>query len=217
MHPDGDHLTLLNVYHAYKTSECSRRSGSTMVEPTLTTMVTADPSPDWCWKNYLSYRALQQADNVRAQLRRTMERYDLDLVSTDFNDKKYYTQIRQVIAASFFMQCAHREGEKNSYMTIKDNQVVSLHPSCGLETNPEWVIYFEFVLTSRNYIRTVTEVRPEWLLDFAPLYFDVKSFPDGAAKRDLLRIINKKQLKASGRDAEGADGGLKKKRKKDKK
>ena len=160
---------------------------------------------------------MQQADNVRAQLKRTMERYDLDLVSTDFNDKKYYVQIRQVIAASFFMQCAHREGEKNSYMTIKDNQVVSLHPSCGLDTNPEWVIYHEFVLTSRNYIRTVTEVRPEWLLDFAPAYFDVndKNFPDTSAKRELLRIMNKKSLKADRNGA--ADGQVKKKRKKDKK
>lgn len=23
-HPEGDHLTLLNVYHAYKTSKCAR-------------------------------------------------------------------------------------------------------------------------------------------------------------------------------------------------
>ena len=145
-----------------------------------------------------------------------MERFDLDLVSTDFNDKKYYTQIRQVIAASFFMQTAHREGEKNSYMTLKDNQVVSLHPSCGLDTNPEWVIYHEFVLTSRNYIRTVTEVKPEWLLDFAPLYFDLSSFPEGSAKRELQRIVNKKTLKTTGEDRNG-DGSVKKKRKKDKK
>jgi pre-mRNA-splicing factor ATP-dependent RNA helicase DHX15/PRP43 len=144
-----------------------------------------------------------------------MERFDLDLISTDFNDKKYYTQIRQVIAASFFMQCAHREGEKNSYMTLKDNQVVSLHPSCGLDTNPEWVIYHEFVLTSRNYIRTVTEVKAEWMLDFAPVYFDVTNWPEGSAKRELLRIMNKQASKRGG-DVDG-EGGAKKKRKKDKK
>lgn len=144
-----------------------------------------------------------------------MERFDLDLVSTSFDDKKYYTQIRQVIAASFFMQVAHREGEKNSYLTIKDNQVVSLHPSCGLDTNPEWVVYHEFVLTTRNYIRTCTEVRAEWLLDFAPSYFDMATFPEGSAKRDLQRIINKKTLKNGGGDR-GDDGSVKKKRKKEK-
>lgn len=41
-------------------------------------------------------------------------------------------------------------------------QVVALHPSCGLNTQPEWVLFNEFVLTTRPYIRTVTEVRPEW-------------------------------------------------------
>ncbi|KAL7008692.1 DEAH-box ATP-dependent RNA helicase prp43 [Cystobasidiomycetes sp. EMM_F5] len=118
------------------------------------------------------------------------------------------------IAASFFMQCAHREGEKNSYLTLKDNQVVSLHPSCGLDTNPEWVIYHEFVLTSRNYIRTVTEVKPEWLLDFAPVYFEMTTFPEGSAKRELLRIINKKTMKRDGANGDGE--GKKKKRKKEK-
>jgi pre-mRNA-splicing factor ATP-dependent RNA helicase DHX15/PRP43 len=28
----------------------------------------------------------------------------------------------------------------------------------------EWVVYNEFVLTTKNYVRTVTAVRPEWLL-----------------------------------------------------
>jgi pre-mRNA-splicing factor ATP-dependent RNA helicase DHX15/PRP43 len=147
-----------------------------------------------------------------------MERFDLDLVSTSFDDKKYYTQIRQVIAASFFMQVAHREGEKNSYLTLKDNQVVSLHPSCGLDNNPEWVIYHEFVLTTRNYIRTVTEVRPEWLLDFAPSYFDLgPTFPEGSAKRELQRIVNRKTLKNGVGERGGDDGQVKKKRKKDRK
>ena len=39
------------------------------------------------------------------------------------------------------MHVAHREGDKGSYMTVKDNQVVGLHPSTGLDSNPEWVLY----------------------------------------------------------------------------
>jgi len=39
------------------------------------------------------------------------------------------------------MHVAHREGEKNGYLTIKDLQVVGVHPSTGLDHNPEWVIY----------------------------------------------------------------------------
>lgn len=37
-----------------------------------------------------------------------------------------------------------------------------MHPSTCLDHKPEWVIYNEYVLTSRNFIRTVTDVRGDW-------------------------------------------------------
>ena len=59
------------------------------------------------------------------------------------------------------MQVAHLE-KTGHYLTVKDHQVVGLHPSTGLEFKPEWVLYNEFVLTSKNFIRTVTYIRGEW-------------------------------------------------------
>ena len=90
-----------------------------------------------------------------------MERFEIDLVTTT-DSKRLYQNIRQALVCGFFMQVAHKEGEKNAYLTVKDNQVVNLHPSCGLDSQPEWVIFNEFVLTTKPYIRTVSEVRPEW-------------------------------------------------------
>ena len=52
-HVDGDHLTLLNAYHAYKSENMSA---------------------DWAWTNFLSDRALRSADNVRSQLARLMQK-----------------------------------------------------------------------------------------------------------------------------------------------
>ena len=49
---------------------------------------------------------------------------------------------------------------------MKDNQVVQLHPSTCLDHKPEWVLYNEFVLTTKNYIRTCTDVKPEWLIRY---------------------------------------------------
>lgn len=121
---------------------------------------------NWCWNNYLSARALQQAENVRTQLLRTMERYEIELVTTQ-DERKLWTNIRKALVCGFFMQVAHKEGEKSNYLTVKDNQVVSLHPSCGLDTSPEWVLFNEFVLTTKPYIRTVTEVKPEWCVCYA--------------------------------------------------
>ena len=53
-------------------------------------------------------------------------------------------------------------------------------------------LYQEFVLTSKNYIRTVTDVRGEWLIDVAPHYFDLANFPPGDAKRALDRLLSKR-------------------------
>ncbi|QRV95545.1 Helicase associated domain (HA2) [Ceratobasidium sp. AG-Ba] len=173
--PDGDHLTMMNVYNSY---------------------VNNKDEKNWCWNNYLSQRALQQAENVRQQLERSMERFDLDLVSQT-DPRKLHVSIRQALVCGFFMQVAHK-GEKNNYVTVKDNQVVSLHPSCGLDNSPEWVLFNEFVLTSRPYIRTVSDIRPEWLLEYAGMYYDLASFPDSEAKRALQRVVKKKLGKAGG-------------------
>lgn len=43
----GDHLTLLNAYHAYK------QNGE---------------AQDWCYDHFLNSRALKSADSVRSQL-----------------------------------------------------------------------------------------------------------------------------------------------------
>lgn len=145
-HPDGDHLTMLNVYHAFKSPQ-------------------AQENPkQWCHDHFLSYRALQQADNVRLQLKRIMERSEVELLSTPFEDKKYYENIRRALVAGFFMQVAKRDGSGKTYVTVKDNQSVLLHPSTVLGVEADWVVYNEFVLTTKNYIRTVTAVKPEWLL-----------------------------------------------------
>ena len=52
-HVDGDHLTLLNAYHAYQQNGASK---------------------DWCWDNFISHRSIQQATSVRQQARRGVPR-----------------------------------------------------------------------------------------------------------------------------------------------
>lgn len=38
-------------------------------------------------------------------------------------------------------------------------------------------LYQEFVLTTRNYIRTVTDIKGEWLVDVAAHYYELSNFP----------------------------------------
>jgi len=63
------------------------------------------------------------------------------------------------------VQVAHLE-RTGHYLTVKDNQIVQLHPSTCLDHKPEWVLYNEFVLTTKNYIRTVTDIKAEWFVGF---------------------------------------------------
>ena len=176
-HVDGDHLSLLNVYHAYKqvgdTSNASK----------------------WCWDNFVNHRTMKSADNVRSQLARIMTRFQLPLVSTDFHHRDYYNNIRKTITSGFFMQVAHLE-RNGSYLTAKDNQQVFLHPSTCLDHKPEWALYNEFVLTTKNYIRTVIDVRGDWLIDMAPHYFDMDNFPVCEARRVLERLYMQRERMA---------------------
>jgi pre-mRNA-splicing factor ATP-dependent RNA helicase DHX15/PRP43 len=70
-----------------------------------------------------------------------------DLISTKFEDKSYYINIRKALTCGYFMRAspavaflcstvidvftevAHKEGDKGQYMTVKDHQVC---PSIGL-------------------------------------------------------------------------------------
>ena len=71
-----------------------------------------------------------------------------------------------------YVQVAHLE-RTGHYLTVKDNQVVELHPSTCLDHKPEWVLYNEFVLTTKNYIRTVTDIKPEWYVIFKVIMADI--------------------------------------------
>ncbi|KAI0084387.1 P-loop containing nucleoside triphosphate hydrolase protein [Irpex rosettiformis] len=163
--PDGDHLTLMNVYNIYQRNKFDK---------------------NWAYMNYLSGRSLQQAENVRVQLERMMERQEIKLVSMT-DEWKLSQGIRKSLICGFFMQIAHREGENDSYVTVKDDQIVSLYPSCGLNKRPEWVVFNEFVLTTRPYIRTVTQIQPEWLLELAQEYYNLSEFKNAEYTTALKR------------------------------
>ena len=112
------------------------------------------------------------------------------------------------------MQVAKKAQGAKYYHTVRDNQVVNLHPSTVLETLPEWVIYNEydpplpyekgwltvrFVLTTKNFIRTITNIKPEWLLEIAPLYYDLNdksAFPKDSEIRVALTAVQNRIAKA---------------------
>ena len=120
--PDGDHLTLLNVYNAYIQSEFP--ASSAKHHSHLYVSHFADQhDKNWCWSNFISQRAMPQADNVRAQLQRQMEKFEIELVSVPEDNPNFYTNVRVALVNGYFMQVAHKGSERGMYKTLKDNQV----------------------------------------------------------------------------------------------
>jgi pre-mRNA-splicing factor ATP-dependent RNA helicase DHX16 len=71
---------------------------------------------------------------------------------------------------------------------------VHIHPGSSLrEALPRWVVYHELVLTSKEYMRTCSEIKAEWLVEIAPHYY---------SKNDILDE-GKKMPKGKGRAAGG--------------
>ncbi|XP_059303682.1 pre-mRNA-splicing factor ATP-dependent RNA helicase DEAH1-like isoform X1 [Lycium ferocissimum] len=154
----GDHIALLKVYSSWKETNFATQ---------------------WCYENYIQVRSMKRARDIRDQLEGLLERVEIALTSNE-ND---YEAIKKAITSGFFPHSAKLQ-KNGSYRTIKHPQTVNIHPSSGLsQVLPRWVVYHELVLTTKEYMRQVTELKPEWLVEIAPHYYQLKDVEDSSSKK----------------------------------
>lgn len=155
--PEGDHCTLLEVYKSWA-HNCF--------------------SNPWCYENFIQARALRRSQDVRKQLITLMDRYKFEILSCG-ND---YNRIRKCITAGYFGNACRRDPQEG-YRTLTDHQQVYIHPSSALyQRNPEWIIYHELVLTTKEYLRECSTIEPQWLPELAPNLF-TRADPTKLSKR----------------------------------
>lgn len=143
---EGDHLTLLAVYEAWKNSKYSN---------------------PWCYDNFIQARAMRRAQDVRKQLLSILDRYKMNVESSGRN----LNLVRKAIVSGYFANAAKKDPQEG-YRTMIEGQPVSIHPSSALfNKNPEWVLYHELVLTSKEYMRNVLAIDPKWLVELAPAFY----------------------------------------------
>ena len=119
---------------------------------------------------------MRRARDIRDQLLGLLERVEIELVS----DRNNLENIKKCITSGFFYNTAKLQ-KNGSYRTVKNPQTVSIHPSSGLAKElPRWVVYHELVFTTKEYMRQVIEIKPEWLVEIAPHYYKRKEIDDGA-------------------------------------
>ncbi|KAJ2715721.1 DEAH-box ATP-dependent RNA helicase prp22 [Coemansia spiralis] len=147
--PEGDHLTLLTAYNSWKAARFSNT---------------------WCFDNFLQYRRLRSASDIRKQMVGIMDRYKQDIVSCG---ERNFDPVRRALCAGFFRHTAKRDPQEG-YKTLVEGTPVYIHPSSALfNKNPEWVIYHGLVMTTKEYMREVTVVEARWLVEVAPTFFQV--------------------------------------------
>lgn len=162
--PESDHLTLLNVYQQWKSN---------------------DYRGDWCNDHFLQVKALRKAREVRSQLLDILKQLKITLTSTPDWDV-----VRQAICSAYFHNSAKQKGI-GEYVNTRNGMPCHLHPSSalyGLGYTPEYVVYHELLLTTKEYMQCVTAVEPQWLAELGPMFFSVK-------ESDVSLLEHKKKQK----------------------
>ncbi|KAJ2467722.1 hypothetical protein GGI02_003942 [Coemansia sp. RSA 2322] len=164
--PGGDHIVLLTIWDQW---------------------VETGYSTQWCYENFIQFRSMCRARDLRDQIIGLMERVE---VNPESNPNPGDTEpIRKALTAGFFYNCARLQKSGDSYATIKRRQTVHIHPSSSLqEDKPKLVVYFELVLTSLEYMRQVIEIDARWLLELAPHYYKKGDVEDDM-KRKMPKVI----------------------------
>ncbi|ORM41329.1 Pre-mRNA-splicing factor ATP-dependent RNA helicase DEAH7 [Babesia sp. Xinjiang] len=172
MVPESDHLTLLNVYKQW----CANGR-----------------SESWCHQYRLQPKSLRRASEVRQQLLDIVVKQGIPESSCGTN----WDQVRRAICAGYFHNASKLKG-LGEYSNLRSFAPCFLHPSSslyGMGYTPDYVVYHEVVITSKEYMRHVTAVDAEWLYELGPTFFYLKNIDSGGgAQRTKDKLENQRLL-----------------------
>lgn len=161
---EGDHLTLLNVYQAFVTK--------------------GKKDAKFCRDNYLNFKSMTRAVSVRAQIKRYLERFGINVdetLSVNANRQPLAVggpdkaeQIRRCLTTGFFAHAARMQPD-GTFRNIAGGTVLHAHPSSLMfNRKADWVIFHEVMETgNKTFIRDVTKIDKAWLLEYAPDFYKI--------------------------------------------
>lgn len=162
---EGDHLTLLNVYQAFITK--GRKESK------------------FCHENNLNYKTMTRAVSIRAQLKRHLEGFGITVneSSAVVREQRHQQQhdgaskaeqIRRCLTSGYFAFAAKMQPD-GTYRNVAGDTMFHVHPtSLMFNRKADWVIFREILETGNKiYIRDITKIEKNWLLEYAPDYYKV--------------------------------------------
>lgn len=168
----GDHLMMLRVYDDWAANNFSSQ---------------------WCYEKFVQFKSMCRARDIRDQLEKLCEKAEVNLISKSSET----ADIRKAILSGFFYNVAKISREGGSYRTIRKHQCVYIHPSSCLHGDmpPRWLVYNEVMLTSKEYMRLISEIEPSWLAEVAPSFYKAQDIEE-LAKKKMPKIIKGKSKAA---------------------
>lgn len=160
--PESDHLTLLNVYQQWKSHEWSG---------------------DWCTKHFVHVKSLRKVREVRAQLKDILQQQKIQVISAGQN----FDIVRKAICSGYFTNAAKIKSI-GDYVNLRTGIPCKLHPSSALFSlgyAPDYVVYHELIMTTKEYMQCVTTVDPYWLAEMGAMFFSVKEHNGGKDRSDF--------------------------------
>eukprot|EP00980_Cylindrotheca_fusiformis_P027802 scaffold22560_cov135-Cylindrotheca_fusiformis.AAC.13 len=191
---EGDLPTLLSIYNAWRKEAIYAPNGGVKALKKLQKSGGSSKllHGEWCTRNFISGRALVRAHNVRHQLSAICSKGLKDRglgLDIDQSCRENMESFLKCACAGLFLQSASRiysskeikgrgagslESTRGRFKTKVGNVEVSIHPTSamfGRNPAPKCVVYTELLVTKKTYIRGVTQVREEWLVEVAPQFF----------------------------------------------
>jgi HrpA-like RNA helicase len=137
---DGDHLTLLNVFQQF---------------------LSCKGDSQWCQDRFISYRSMKQITDIRNQLLDFCVLFKMDTKQRDLDPQI----LVKCLLAGCFRNTAIIQPD-GSYKTMVGKQTVHIHPSSVLfGKKAPAVVYSELLSTSKKYMRNVSRIPIENLLE----------------------------------------------------
>ncbi|XP_044752739.1 ATP-dependent RNA helicase DHX33-like [Coccinella septempunctata] len=150
---EGDLLTLINIFREFSNAGKSNKKA-------------------WCHEHFLNLRNMLYVKDVRTQLKEICRKCNIEINSCS-NQLKL---LRKSLLAGLFMNVAEFNIRDRHYSTLHKKQKAWIHPSSVLHgTSNTLVLFTEIVQTSKCFLRGLTTMESDWLMEVAPEYFKQKN------------------------------------------
>jgi HrpA-like RNA helicase len=148
----GDHLTLLNIYKNYKNCRTSRSN--------------------FCKDLYLNEHLMKTVDDQISHLKPYLKKYNILIKSSVDSDGE---DVLKSFLKGFFLNTAQKQMD-GSYRCMRLGTVLHVHPTSVLyNILPEFVMFNEVTNTAKNYIKDLSAIQKEWIIEAGSHFYEDKT------------------------------------------